>query len=525
MDHTQLNCEIESDLPGTSNERVDEASMSDNPKTICIIGAGPAGLAALKIIVDSAQYDAGHWIPTAFETRDQIGGIWLPSDPFDDTDPPYSPVYDSLTTNLPHPVMAYTSFSFPASTPIFPRASVVLQYLNDYTHHFHLTPHIRLNTTVQAVHRDSSNSQWNVTLSTSETLTFDLIIVCDGHYRVPLYPDVSGLSQWLHKGKATHAAYYRRPHNIGNIVLVIGGGPSGLDISSEMRPFAHTVIHSITHAPNEDVGNLKQRGRVVQFHECETGKVTFEDGTTESGIDHCILATGYQFSFPFFHDDIIRFEDPPAVPPLPQNLYYTPHSIFPLAKHMFPLYGSSTNTTNTNTVATTADTTTTTTFPPWSMAFMGRILRRLAPFPLLEVQARAILHAFAHPESLDRIHEEKEFMSRHESLRLKLGTDDAVAITTAWHRFEPLEQYAYREYLDEFSASSWSGSGYGKVGEWEREMYLNRVVLREVWVELERRGEAGEWVRGVGEGDREGEEGKKEWVEVLRKMLRWAESR
>lgn len=50
--------------------------MSDNPKTICIIGAGPAGLAALKIIVASAQYDAGHWIPTAFETRDQIGGIW-----------------------------------------------------------------------------------------------------------------------------------------------------------------------------------------------------------------------------------------------------------------------------------------------------------------------------------------------------------------------------------------------------------------------------------------------------------------
>ncbi|KAF8228651.1 hypothetical protein L208DRAFT_1486719 [Tricholoma matsutake] len=90
---------------------------------------------------------------------------------------------------------------------------------------------------------------------------------------------------------------------------------------------------------------------------------------------------------------------------------------------------------------------------------------------------------------------------------------------TAWHWFKPLKQYTYREYLNEFSASSWSGSGYGKVGEWEREMYLNRGVLREVWVKLERRGEAGEWVRGVGEGYREGEEGK-EWVEVSRKMLR-----
>jgi cation diffusion facilitator CzcD-associated flavoprotein CzcO len=45
-------------------------------KSICIIGAGPAGLAALKIILDSPQYKAGLWIPTAFEARNKIGGVW-----------------------------------------------------------------------------------------------------------------------------------------------------------------------------------------------------------------------------------------------------------------------------------------------------------------------------------------------------------------------------------------------------------------------------------------------------------------
>lgn len=43
---------------------------------IGIIGAGPAGLAALKTVLDSPQYKAGQWIPIAFEAREDIGGVW-----------------------------------------------------------------------------------------------------------------------------------------------------------------------------------------------------------------------------------------------------------------------------------------------------------------------------------------------------------------------------------------------------------------------------------------------------------------
>ena len=113
-------------------------------------------------------------------------------------------------------------------------------------------------------------------------------------------------------------------------------------------------------------------------------------------------------------------------------------------------------------------------------------------------------------------------MTRHEELRLRLGTDDPLVIAKAWHRFEPLEQFVYREALRDYVL----GSG-PDVEEWEREMYLSKDLLRKVWVELEKRGEAEEWVKGVGEGDRanEGGEGRKEWVEVMRRMKKWGDER
>jgi len=141
-----------SDFPGSGNYAF--------VKTICVVGAGPSGLAALKVILDTPEYKSGLWKPTAFEARGNIGGIWLPAPPTGD--PPLTPLYDSLTTNLPHPVMAYTDFLFPPSTPVFPCASVVQTYLQSYNHHFNLTPHIRLNTSVQDIQYDRPNVKWKI---------------------------------------------------------------------------------------------------------------------------------------------------------------------------------------------------------------------------------------------------------------------------------------------------------------------------------------------------------------------------
>ncbi|KAF9010158.1 FAD/NAD(P)-binding domain-containing protein [Cyathus striatus] len=493
---------VEQPQPSPNSAPGGEAlAFSLKQKSICVVGAGPAGLAALKVILDSPQHKAGLWVAVAFESREKVGGVWNPALPVDD--PPLTPLYDSLTTNLPHPIMAFTSYSFPPSTHLFPKAAAVQSYLESYAKHFHLLQHIKFNTGVASVERAEKN--WVVKLSSGETRTFDLVIVCNGHYRIPRYPNTPGIGEWLNARKASHSAWYRHPYNLGDTVLVVGAGPSGQDITAEMKAISKTIIHSVTGAPPEDDGNLKKRGRVVRFG--ENGQVEFEDGIIEKGVDYCILATGYEVSFPFLSSPIMETALPPPIPPLPREVCNSTFSVFPLAKHIFPLQSH---------------------FPSNSLAFLG-ILVRVAPFPLVEAQARAVVRAFADNQALDPTREAVGIISRYEELRAEVG-EDPLAIAKAWDRHKGEEQFEYRDALSEFAEAGgpWSlaaesggtsngGWGRVRVQDWEKEMYGHKDVLRKVWRQLEEKGEADEWVKGVGEG------GPHEWIDLMRKLVKKAE--
>ncbi|KAM5533382.1 hypothetical protein V8D89_012932 [Ganoderma adspersum] len=497
-----------------------ETSWSHGTKKhICVIGGGPSGLAALKIIRDAQPFKDGLWTAIAFEARDKIGGVWLPAPPTDD--PPLTPLYDSLTTNLPHPVMAYTSFSFPPGTALFPPASTVLKYLEDYAVHFDFNQHIQLNTSVTSVTRDHAAGKWTVTVrntvtSTEETHGFDYIIVANGHYRVPRFPATPGLEKWVDAKKAMHSVFYRNPSIFGDArtIVVVGCGPSGQDLVSDLLAAGKHVIHSVTGAAREDLhdGRLKVRGRVARYGDRERGYITFEDGSEESSVDRAVLATGYKFDFPFFPAEVLRPTVPPPVPPLPGALYNSTYHAFPLAKHVFPLVSADE-------------------FPSATVAFLGLPIR-VAPLPLLEAQMRAVLHVFENPESLDRTQEAIDIPPSGEEINLAdLDTapgapaDDPVelAIARAWHRFDGHEQFAYRDALHAFAGFPDESDRAHRVAGWEVEMYDAKGVLREEWRDLERLGEADEWVRGVGTG--EGEEGTREWVELMRRLLRRAEER
>ncbi|KAJ3538406.1 hypothetical protein NM688_g6525 [Phlebia brevispora] len=445
-------------------------------KHICVIGAGPSGLAALKVISESPQFKSGRWNVVAFESREDLGGVWLPAPPTDN--PPLSPIYDSLVTNLPHPIMAYPSFPFPPSTPLFPPAATVLKYLQSYANHFHLTPLIRLRTTVRTIDWDSALSKWRVFTALTganncvhpEESLFDLVIAANGHYRVPQYPATPGLNAWLDAGKACHSAWYRRPQGHGDNVMVVGGGPSGMDIVDELRTVCRTTFHSIPGADAQDTdgpcGLFKVRGRVVEYLSVEEGSVRFEDGSVESGIDCCILATGYQYSMPFLPRSLMELSFPPPAPPLPEKLYNSSYHIFPLAKHLFPLIPS---------------------LPPSCLAFLT-LPYGVAHLPFIETQMCAVLKAFDSPDSMNLTAEADDVLTRSHALQEK-HDDDIVAFGRAWHNLNDAEQLQYRNDLHQFAGGSYVG-GQWTIPTWVHEVFKHKVILRKEWQELVKLGEA-----------------------------------
>ncbi|KAI6166939.1 hypothetical protein EDD17DRAFT_1469324 [Pisolithus thermaeus] len=455
-------------------------------KRICVIGAGASGLAALKVISDTSHFKSSTWSVTAFESRESVGGIWSAAPPT--SDPPLTPLYDSLTTNLPHPIMAFTSHSFPPSTSLFPPAKVVLDYLKSFAHRFDLLPLIRFNTTVTSAKWD--NARWLVSTSTREILAFDHVIVANGHYRLPRIPNIPGVDHWLRTRKASHSAWYRSPQALGHKVLVVGGGPSGQDIAAEMRSCATTVIHSYTGATSEGDEHFKRVGRALRFY--DDGRVLFEGDVVEDEIDYCILATGYKFDFPFFDSDVIRTEQVPSHSTLPSDLYNSTYHVFPLAKFIFPLQSH---------------------YPASTLAFMG-LPFKVVPMPLVEAQAYTIVRVFSDPSSLNEQEEAQKVIARSQLLA-RQGASTSTEQAKIWLRFEGIEQWDYRDNLFAFAAQSGDCPAV-KVRRWERTMYLGKKVLRDAWRDLESRGKAHEWVEGVGEN------GIEEWVEMMERLLKHA---
>ena len=386
--------------------------------------------------------------------------------------------------------MTYPSFSFPPGTALFPKAAVVQKYLEDYATHFGLLRYVRFCARVDKLFWDADSIEWDVTLSTGERFKFDFVVVANGHHRKPRYPDAAGLQGWLDSGRAIHSAWYRRPGEFAHHkkVMVVGGGPSGIDICRDMTGIIQLLLHSVPSTPqtgqsySDDSETYRKVGRVVEYR--GGGSVLLENGSIESDIDLVILATGYEFSFPFLSQ--IKSGIPSLPPPLPNELYNSTYHIFPLALHLFPLQGD---------------------FPPTSIAFTG-LVYRVAPFLLFEDQARAVVRVLEDPASLDCLSGAVNVVARAHRLMRERETDDPLHIAKAWFRLAPLEPLEYRAQLNAFSGKNWTAP------EWEIECWGNRRTIRTEWRAIEQSGKVGEWMKGVGLN------GMEDWIELCRKLIK-----
>lgn len=347
--------EVQEKLPIVSPSREDNREHA----SVCIIGAGPSGMVAVKALKDQGvAFDC-------FEKGSDIGGIWRFNN-----DNGMSSAYRTLHINSSKWNMQFADFPMPEDFPDFGHHSDVLRYFEAYVAEFDLRKHITFNTEVKDV-KPIDDGAWAVTLSSGETRVYQAVLVANGHHWNPRLPSFPG----DFNGKEMHSHYYKVPEDFeGKNVLIVGIGNSSCDIAIDLcriaenvyistRRSAHVIPKYLFGKPADlwatpamdaytplwvkrlfikalvylTVGNQEKYGlprpdhKILSEHptvseellsyighgrvkikpdikQLSGGEVEFVDDS-RAAIDTIIYATGYQITFPFMDSEMLGLKD------------------------------------------------------------------------------------------------------------------------------------------------------------------------------------------------------------------------
>lgn len=160
---------------------------------------------------------------------------------------------------------------------------------------------VRFGTRVTDLQKNKSG-RWDVTVDGHEVRAFDAVIVAVGQYSVPNPWLPQGIHLFRCEGRTvSHSHEYKTPHAYrGRGVLVLGAGPSGLDIGLEVAKVARKVY--VSHSKWKEKlfeGRVEEVERVDKV--LKGGRVLLQDGRVVV-VDDMLFCTGYVYRYPFLRD-------------------------------------------------------------------------------------------------------------------------------------------------------------------------------------------------------------------------------
>lgn len=330
---------------------------------VCVIGAGPSGITALKNLIDQGL-DV-----ICYDFNSNVGGNWIYNEKLS-----HSSVFETTHIISSKTLSQYEDFTFDefeVGLPDYPSHDQLRRYFQAYASKFNLYPYIQFNTLVESCELNDAN-QWVVQTSkegVTSTEIFSHLVVCNGHHWKPRMPEYPGnfTGKFMHSHEFKNAQPFK-----GQRVLVIGGGNSACDVAVETsRVSAKTSIswrrgyrivpkflfgkpsdvvaskmaflptklkfflseltvkiflgnnknyglaepdHAITGTHptiNDELLHKVRHGKVIPKGDIERfdgENVYFKDGTVEA-FDTIIACTGYILAHPFFREDFINYSE------------------------------------------------------------------------------------------------------------------------------------------------------------------------------------------------------------------------
>lgn len=295
-----------------ANSNTKDTRISD--QRVCIIGAGPSGMAQLRAFEAASR--AGATVPeiVCFEKQSNWGGIWNYTwrtglDEYGE--PVHGSMYRYLWSNGPKECLEFADYSFEEHfghpIPSYPPRAVLHDYIMGRVEKSGMKKHVRFCTVVQNVSFDEDTQKFTVTAKNLPedhvySEEFDYVVVASGHFSIPNMPEFEGLAMF--PGRVLHAHDFRDALEFkGKDVLCIGSSYSSEDIGVQCHKYgANSITFSYRTAPMgfEWPEGFEEKPLLTKT----VGNIAhFKDGSTKK-VDAIVLCTGYLHHFPFLPDDL-----------------------------------------------------------------------------------------------------------------------------------------------------------------------------------------------------------------------------
>ncbi len=180
-------------------------AVVDRP-SVCVVGAGPAGLAAAAMLAKAGAR-------VVVLERTEVGASWTSR-------------YDCLHLHTVRWLSGLPGYPIPRSSGKWPSRDGVVDYLRAYAARSALD--VRASVDVDRIDRE--DERW-VVRSAGGDVDADRVVVATGSSNVPFVPDWPGAFE----GEIVHSTAYRNPKPFrGRRVLVVGSGNSGAEIAADV---------------------------------------------------------------------------------------------------------------------------------------------------------------------------------------------------------------------------------------------------------------------------------------------------
>lgn len=203
-------------------------SVIDNREVqtpVAIVGAGPAGIAMAVSLRDRGMH------PLVIDKGD-VAASWRAR-------------YDRLKLNTGRPFSHLPRRPYPRGTPMFPTRADVVAYYDGHARE----PGIELRLDTEVTRIDRRGDAWLLRTTTGD-IHAKQVVVATGQQHTPRIPDSPGGDDFT--GTLLHSSAYRNPTPfIGQQVLVVGAGASGMEIAYDLATGgAHHVSLAVRSPPN-----------------------------------------------------------------------------------------------------------------------------------------------------------------------------------------------------------------------------------------------------------------------------------